>query len=155
MKLDLDPIGTVRGGRDVPEDDDWGMSLCRLELDASRFSEEALYGLADFSHAEVVFVFNRVPDDKITAGARHPRGRKDWPLVGIFSQRGKNRPNRIGVSVCEIVAVSGTTVEVRGLDAIDGSPILDIKPVMKGFLPRGEVREPDWAAEIMKCYWEV
>jgi tRNA (Thr-GGU) A37 N-methylase len=151
--LDITPIGHVRGGRDQPIDDDWGNSRARLELDAARFSPDALVGLADFSHAEVIFQFDRVPDEKIETGARRPRGRADWPLVGIFAQRGKNRPNRIGLCTCRIIAVDGLAVEVEGLDAIDGTPILDIKPVMTGFLPRGEVREPEWSRELMRGYW--
>ena len=149
----MQAVGHVRGGRDQPDDDQWGQSRARLELDPERFGPEALAGLADFSHAEVIYLFDRVSEDKVVAGARHPRGRKDWPLVGIFAQRGKDRPNRIGVCVCAIVAVDGLAVTVEGLDAIDGTPILDIKPVMKGFLPRGEVREPAWASEIMAAYW--
>ena len=98
-------------------------------------------------------MFDKVTPDKIVSGARHPRGNKDWPKVGIFAQRGKNRPNRIGVSVARIVAIQGLEVEVEGLDAIDGTPILDIKPVMSGFQPRGEVVEPAWATEIMRSYW--
>ena len=74
-------------------------------------------------------------------------------MVGIFAQRGKNRPNRLGLCVARIVAVDGLGPEVEGLDAIDGTPVIDIKPVMKGFAPRGEIREPAWAAEIMKDYW--
>jgi tRNA-Thr(GGU) m(6)t(6)A37 methyltransferase TsaA len=153
MSFRLEPIGFVRGGRDAPTDDNWGHSRSRLELDGRRFTADALLGLSDFSHLEVVFIFDKVTDDQIVAGARRPRGREDWPLVGIFAQRGKNRPNRIGVSICKIIAVDGLFVEAEGLDAIDGTPILDIKPVLKGFLPRGEVREPPWAAEIMKAYW--
>jgi tRNA (Thr-GGU) A37 N-methylase len=153
MDFTLSAIGHVRGGRDQPVDDDWGRSRASLVLDAERFRPEALFGLADFSHAEVIFLFDKVVDDEIVAGARHPRGNKDWPLVGIFAQRGKNRPNRLGICVCRIVSVEGLTVEVEGLDAIDGTPILDIKPVLKGFLPRGEVTEPAWAGEIMKDYW--
>ena len=57
------------------------------------------------------------------------------------------------MTVCEVVTVKGLTLEVKGLDAIDGTPVLDIKPVMSGFSPRGEVREPDWAREIMAKYW--
>jgi tRNA (Thr-GGU) A37 N-methylase len=147
------PVGHVRGGRDQPIDDDWGKSRARIALDPARFGPEALAGLGDFSHAEVIFLFDRVPDDKIEFGARRPRGREDWPLVGIFAQRGKNRPNRLGLCVCRIVSVDGLSLEVEGLDAIDGTPVIDIKPVMKGFAPRGEVREPAWAAEIMKDYW--
>lgn len=153
MSIVMTPIGRVEGGRPEPEDDDWGASLARIVLDPARFDEEALLGLDTFSHAEVVFVFDKVGDDQIVTGARHPRGNKDWPRIGIFAQRGKNRPNRIGVTVCEIVAVNGRILEVRGLDAIDGTPVLDIKPVMSGFAPRGEVREPDWAKAIMESYW--
>lgn len=149
----LEPIGFVRGGRDQPLDDDWGKSRARIELDTRRFGADALSGLDTFSHAEIVFLFDRVQDAEIVMGARHPRGNQSWPRVGIFAQRGKNRPGRIGVSVCRIVAVEGTILHVQGLDAIDGTPVLDIKPVMTGFLPRGEFREPDWAREIMADYW--
>jgi len=153
MIIPMTPIGRVQGGRDVPEDDDWGKSRARISLDPERFDAEALAGLDAFSHAEVVYVFDKVGDDQIVSGARHPRGNKDWPKVGIFAQRGKNRPNRIGVTVCAIVAVDGLNLEVEGLDAIDGTPVLDIKPVMSGFAPRGAHREPDWAREIMENYW--
>ena len=149
----VQPVGHVRGGRDQPTDDDWGGSRARIELDPERFSAEALAGLDAFSHLEVLFLFDRVSDEKIEYGARHPRGREDWPRVGIFAQRGKNRPNRIGLCTCRIVNVDGLAVEVEGLDAIDGTPVLDMKPAMRGFLPREAVREPAWAAEIMKEYW--
>lgn len=153
MSFVLEAIGHVRGGRDQPIDDDWGPSRARIALDPRRFDADALAGLADFSHAEVIFLFDRVADEDIVTGARHPRGRRDWPKVGIFAQRGKNRPNRLGVCVCRVIAVDGLSLEVEGLDAIDGTPVIDIKPVLKGFLPRGEVREPAWADEIMKDYW--
>ena len=78
---------------------------------------------------------------------------KDWPLVGIFAQRAKNRPNRLGVTVCKLAAVDDLNVRVSGLDAIDGTPVLDIKPWMTGFAPRGDVREPEWAEELMSGYW--
>jgi tRNA-Thr(GGU) m(6)t(6)A37 methyltransferase TsaA len=149
----LKPVGWVRGGRNAPIDDQWGNEHAAIALDPEQFSPDATSGLADFSHVEVIFHFNRVPDDEIQTGARHPRGREDWPLVGIFAQRGKGRPNRIGVCVCALERVDGLTLHVRGLDAIDGTPVLDIKPVMKGFLPRGDIREPEWASELMREYW--
>jgi tRNA-Thr(GGU) m(6)t(6)A37 methyltransferase TsaA len=148
----MEPIGRVRGGRVEAIDDDWGASRAAIELDP-HLPAEALAGLGDFSHAEILYVFDRVGDDEIVTGARHPRGRTDWPKVGIFAQRGKNRPNRLGVTICRIVGVDGRRLEVEGLDAIDGTPVLDIKPVLSGFLPRGELREPDWAREIMQDYW--
>jgi tRNA-Thr(GGU) m(6)t(6)A37 methyltransferase TsaA len=153
MSIVMTPIGRVEGGRAIPEDDDWGQSLACIVLDPARFDDEALMGLETFSHAEVVYVFDKVTDDQIVTGARHPRGNTDWPRIGIFAQRGKNRPNRIGVTVCEIIAVAGRVLEVKGLDAIDGTPVLDIKPVMSGFSPRGRHREPAWAREIMEKYW--
>jgi tRNA (adenine37-N6)-methyltransferase len=149
----MTPIGHVRGGRADAVDDNWGASRARIELDAARFGPESLAGLEDFSHVEVIFLFDRVGDDEITTGARHPRGNAAWPKVGIFAQRGKNRPNRIGLCTARVIAANGLSLELEGLDAIDGTPVLDIKPVMKGFQPRGEVREPAWVGEIMKDYW--
>ena len=153
MQITLEPIGYVRGGRTTASDDDWGRSLARIELDAARFTPDALAGLGEFSHIEVVFFFHGVEPSEIESGARRPRGRADWPLVGIFAQRGRSRPNRLGVSVCRVLGVAGLVIEVEGLDAIDGTPVLDIKPVLKGFLPRGVLREPKWASEIMHEYW--
>jgi len=153
MSFVIEPIGVVRGGRATPVDDDWGESRARIELDPARFGPEALAGLKDFSHVEVIFVFDRVGEAEIEFGARHPRGRSDWPLVGIFAQRGKNRPNRLGLCTCRIVGVDGLGVEVQGLDAIDGTPVVDLKPAMTEFLPREPLSEPAWARELMKDYW--
>ena len=147
----LRPIGHVEGGRREAQDDSWDCVEARIVL--TGFAPEALAGLSDFSHLEVVFHFDQVTDDQITSGARHPRGRSDWPKVGIFAQRGRNRPNRLGVSVCRLLSVDGTILMVRGLDAIAGTPVLDIKPVMREFLPRGDLRQPQWATELMKDYW--
>ncbi|KPF78000.1 tRNA-Thr(GGU) m(6)t(6)A37 methyltransferase TsaA [alpha proteobacterium AAP81b] len=145
-------VAHVAGGRTAAEDDGWDAETADIVL-APGFDPDALLGLDAFSHAEIVFVFDRLAESDITTTARRPRGNPDWPLVGIFAQRGRNRPNRIGVSVCAIVGVVGTRLTVRGLDAIDGTPVLDIKPVLSGFIPRGAVREPDWARAIMADYW--
>lgn len=149
----ITPIGQVRGGRTDPTDDNWGWSRATIELDREQFNDDALAGLDAFSHAEIVFLFHKVTLDEIEAGARHPRGRQDWPLTGIFAQRGKNRPNRLGVTVCQIVSVVGTQVHVEGLDAVDGTPVVDIKPVMRELLPKGELRQPRWAVALMENYW--
>jgi tRNA (Thr-GGU) A37 N-methylase len=125
----------------------------RIELDSDVLQPEATAQLDEFSHIEVVFVFDRVDEADVCTGARHPRGRRDWPLVGILAQRAKDRPNRIGTTVCRLESVDGLEVHVSGLDAIDGTPVLDIKPYLSGFGPRGEVREPAWATELMAGYW--
>ena len=153
MSIALEPVATVVGGRADPVDDDWDKERAVIQLDEARFTAEAIAGLDNFSHIEVVFHFDRVPEDKVQYGARHPRGNTDWPKLGIFAQRGKNRPNRIGVTVCRLLKVEGTRLEVSGLDAIDGTPVLDIKPYMRDFAPRGEIREPEWAGELMAGYW--
>ena len=151
VQVVMRPVGRVEGGRAQPDDDSWDREEARIVLEG--FGPETLAGLADFSHIEVVFHFDQVKEDEINTSARHPRGRSDWPRIGIFAQRGRTRPNRIGVSVCRLLAVEGASLLVRGLDAIAGTPVLDIKPVMAGFLPRGDIREPDWAREIMQDYW--
>jgi tRNA-Thr(GGU) m(6)t(6)A37 methyltransferase TsaA len=149
----IQSIGRVRCARTEPIDDNWDAFPSTIELDSGRFGHEALLGLESFSHVEVLYVFDQVRDEEITATARHPRGRVDWPKIGIFAQRGKGRPNRIGATICTLVSVQGTELRVRGLDAIDGTPVIDIKPVMSGFQPRGPFKEPDWAEEIMQGYW--
>ena len=151
--ITLTSIGTVSSPRTEPIDDDWDAIEARIELDAEQFGAEALAGLTDFSHIEVLFHIHLADESTINTGARHPRGREDWPKVGIFAQRGKDRPNRLGSCVCLVLGVKGTSLLVHGLDAIDGTPVLDIKPYMTGFGPRGTIREPDWATEIMKDYW--
>ena len=148
----LTPIGFVRGGRIEPGDDGWDAEVCTIELDGGRFTPEVVAGLTDFSHVEVVFQFHRVDEAEVVTTARHPREREDWPKVGIFAQRGRVRPNRLGVSVARLEGVDGTNVTVRGLDAIDGTPVLDLKPVLREFLPRGELRQPAWATELMAGY---
>ena len=153
MNIQLKPIAVVRNSRSEIEDDNWGDVISVLELEPS-MPEDALHGLEDFSHAEILYYFHLVPDSKIETGARHPRNNTDWPKVGILSQRGKNRPNRLGATLVNILRREGRHLEVQGLDAIDGTPILDIKPVMREFLPRGEVHQPEWATELMKQYWK-
>jgi tRNA-Thr(GGU) m(6)t(6)A37 methyltransferase TsaA len=151
--IPLEPIGFVRNERTSPQDDDWSRVASTIEL-APHLEAESWLGLDSFSHAEVIFYFNQVNEQKIVSGARHPRNNPDWPLIGIFAQRGKNRPNRLGLTVVEIVRLEDRKLYVRNLDAIDGTPVLDIKPVMSEFLPQGEIRQPDWSHELMRNYWQ-
>jgi tRNA-Thr(GGU) m(6)t(6)A37 methyltransferase TsaA len=153
MRIELAPIGHVRTTRADPVDDAWDAETTTIQLDAAQFTPDALLSLDAFSHIEVIYWFHHEEAAKPNLGARRPRGRADWPLVGIFAQRAKNRPNRLGLTVCKLLKVDDLTVQVSGLDAIDGTPVLDIKPWMDGFAPRGDVREPDWAKELMAGYW--
>ncbi len=151
-KLELIPIARVRGARADVADDFWGGAESRLEL-TDAVEESALEGIEAFSHVEVLYVFDRVEAAKIVRGARHPRNNPDWPRTGILAQRAKNRPNRLGSTICRVVRREGRTLWVRELDALDGTPVVDIKPVLREFLPREAVRQPAWASELMREYW--
>lgn len=153
MKAEVSAIASVRSPRKDLSDDFWGKVDAEIVLDEA-FSEEAFYGLADFSHVEILFLMDRVDPAKVELGARHPRERTDWPLVGIFAQRGKARPNRIGLTRATIMKVEGRVLTVCGLDAIDGTPVLDVKPWMHEFAPIGATRQPDWATELMRDYYK-
>jgi len=147
------PVGHVTSTRTGRVDDDWGGIESVIHLDDDRFTPDSLAGLQDFSHVEVIFVFDRFDEADVTTGARHPRGNEAWPKVGIFAQRASSRPNRLGLTTCEVLAVNGLEVRVRGLDAIDGTPVLDIKPYLQEFGPRGPVRQPAWSTQLMAGYW--
>ncbi len=94
--IELEPIGIVRSPRDVPLDDDWAAITATIELDGERFTAEALRGLEEFSHVEVLYVFDRVDPSKIQTSARRPRGEARWPEVGNLraARQGPPEPNR-------------------------------------------------------------
>lgn len=149
----LQPIAFVHNERINVEDDLWGEIESVIEL-TDLYTEESLQGIEQFSHIEVIFYFNRVRAENIQYAARHPRNNEEYPKVGIFAQRGKNRPNQLGATTVKVVRREGKRLVVQGLDAIDGTPILDMKPVMKEFLPKEEIKQPDWATDLMKNYWK-
>lgn len=152
MQISLTPIGQVHSTRSAVADDDWDREQAEIELDP-RFGDDALAGLEGFSHVEVLFYMDRVDPARVVSGARHPRNNPDWPAVGIFAQRGKNRPNQLGVTVCRVLGVQGRVLRVAGLDAVDGTPVLDLKPWVAEFGPRGELRQPEWMSTLMLGYW--
>jgi tRNA-Thr(GGU) m(6)t(6)A37 methyltransferase TsaA len=153
MKINMVSIGMVHSTRKVIEDDNWDMEHAYIRLDTDQFSPESLAGLSDFSHVEILFYMNQLDPAKIERAARHPRNNKEWPIVGIFAQRGKNRPNQIGATMCRVLKVEGHELHVEGLDALEGSPVLDIKPWVQEFSPRGSVFQPKWISELMLQYW--
>ena len=152
LQISIVPIAEVSNNRKVIEDDNWGSVISTIEL-AEDMSESSLEGINEFSHLEIIFFFDKVADDNIQFEARHPRNNKEYPKVGIFAQRGKNRPNKLGVTIVEFLERNNKKLIVKGLDAIDGTPIIDIKPVMKEFLPKGKVKQPNWSISLMDRYW--
>jgi len=152
LQISIQPIAKVNNNRKAIEDDNWGSVISTIEL-TENMSESSLEGINEFSHLEIIFFFDKVVDDNIQFEARHPRNNKEYPKVGIFAQRGKNRPNKLGVTTVELLESNNKKLIVKGLDAIDGTPIIDIKPVMKEFLPKGEVKQPNWSIALMDSYW--
>ena len=152
MDVVIRPIAIVTNNRKKPIDDYWAVTISEITL-LDHVPTEALDNIGDFSHLEVIYYFNQVDPDKIIYSG-HPRNNKAYPLMGIFAQRKKNRPNRLGLSTVEILEHTGRTITVKHFDAIDGTPILDIKPVFKEFEPEGEIKQPAWVADVMKDYWK-
>jgi tRNA-Thr(GGU) m(6)t(6)A37 methyltransferase TsaA len=150
----LSPIARVCNSRTTPADDHWGGIVSEIVLDEA-LPEESLDGIEAFSHAEILFYFDGVDGNKKIIYSRHPRGNSAWPRVGIFAQRNKDRPNHIGLTIVSIIKRAGRSLFVQGLDAMQNTPVLDIKPVMVEFLPREPVRQPEWSHELMKEYWNT
>ncbi len=151
MQITLQPIAFVKNSRTTPTDDFWGSVISEIEL-ADGIPTEAFNNIENFSHLEIIYYFDKAnPEDMVYAG--HPRGNNNYPYTGIFAQRKKDRPNTIGLCTVELLSHSGRVITVKYLDAIDGTPILDIKPVMKEFRQQADIKQPAWVSDLMKQYW--
>ena len=151
QEISIIPIAQVCNNRSEVTDDDWGEVISEIQL-KDHISPDSLDGIESFSHLEILFFFDRTTEAIVWKSA-HPRENVNWPKVGIFAQRKKDRPNHIGVTIVELIKREGNKLIVKGLDAIDKSPVIDIKPVMKEFLPKVPIQQPSWSSELMKGYW--
>ena len=132
-------------------DDDWGPIVSEIIL-ADELPDNAFQHILDFSQLEIIYYFDKVKEDK-KLYVRRPRGNPDYPEMGIFAQRNKDRPNKIGLSTVELKWHKGRSIGVSMLDAINGTPVLDIKPVYREFRPAADIRQPAWVADLMKKYF--
>lgn len=150
--IEIKSVAFVRNTRSDVVDDQWNAVESCIELEEG-LPEECFEGIEAFSHLEILFYFHK--SQKILLGSEHPRENPDLPKVGIFSQRKKDRPNHLGTTIVSLVRREGRSLFVHGLDALDGTPVMDIKPVFRQFLPEiADVRQPEWVDDIMKKYWE-
>ena len=149
-KIMLTPIGTVKNSVKIRKDSSWGDDISLIILDEQYAC--GLKGLEEFSHAVILFYLDQARYEKERHLQRRPQNRHDMPLVGIFSQRGKDRPNRIGMTSVEIVSVEEGTLAVKGLDAIDGTPVLDIKPYYPAY-DKKDASVPEWVDRLMAHYF--
>lgn len=140
VNIVLEPLGYVRSEFDEDRGDRNG-GYATLEFD-SKYAE-ALDGIEEYSHIIVLYWMHRVDNSLRSTYKTHPRGREDLPLVGVLGSRGKARPNPIGLTVVELVERRGNVLKVKGLDAYEGSPILDIKPYDYYDIKEG-VKVPAW-----------
>ena len=151
--FEITSIGTVRNARtDVQDTDNWGAVRSTITVD-ERFGDACLQGLGGFSHVEVLFVFDQLAELDDYREPRPYRGRADLPPVGIFAGRGPRRPNRIGVTTCAIESVHGRELTVVGLDAVTGTPVIDLKPAMVEFSP-ADIKQPVWVSHLMSAYFQ-
>jgi tRNA (adenine37-N6)-methyltransferase len=114
---------------------------------------DGLRGLDEFSHVVVIFMMHGAPFDRAQHLLRRPRDREDMPLLGSFAQRAKHRPNPIGVTTVKIERIEGRSLFVRGLDAVEGTPVLDLKPHFPVFDSPRNVVVPEWVARLMAGYF--
>jgi len=151
MSISLEPIAIVKNSRTDTTDDFWGNVISEIVL-LDHIPTEAFENIEHFSHLEIIFYFDKVDKSKIVYSGR-PRGNPDYPVMGIFSQRKKDRPNQLGLCTVELIGHHGRSIKVKYLDAIDGTPILDIKPVFKEFELKTEIKQASWVNDLMKYYW--
>lgn len=145
-------IAYVTNERHEIVDDNWDDFVSTIEL-SDDVPSSSLRGLKEFSHVEVVFFAQLAQDVPPGPWHRRPRGSDQWPDVGIFAQRNKDRPNRIMLSIVALERVDQRSLVVRGLDAINGTQVLDIKPVYSWSGPRTPLRVAPWSEELGKNYF--
>ncbi len=147
----MKPIGYVKSPITQLSDQAWGQVIAEIHVDAALTA--GLGGLDQFSHVVVVFLMHQATFDATHDLVRRPPGRADMPELGIFAQRAKHRPNPIGVTAVELVKVENNVLTVRGLDAIDGTPVLDIKPYFPVFDQADSAQVPEWVNRLMAGYF--
>ena len=149
------PIGYVKNERNDPlVDDFWGEMVSEITL-IDEIPNEALKGLENFSHIEIIFCLQELNKDKEIVYNSRPRDNKKFPKIGVFALRNRNRPNHIGTTIVKLLTRVKNKIYVQNLDAMNGTPIIDIKPIYREFMPDDEIEQPKWVSQLMRDYWEV
>jgi tRNA (adenine37-N6)-methyltransferase len=149
--MEFTAIGIVSSPVKEPTDRDWGGVTSEIRID-DKFAA-GLTGIESFSHVVVVFEMHKSTWSPESDLVRRPQGRSDMPLVGIFAQRARHRPNPIGVTSARLLSAAAGTLRVQGLDAIDGTPVLDIKPYFPQYDCRADASRPEWVDRLMAGYF--
>jgi tRNA-Thr(GGU) m(6)t(6)A37 methyltransferase TsaA len=144
-------IGTVYNAVKEPTDEGWGDVVSEVVLDGSL--TDGLDGIEDFSHVLILYWMHRAAEAEPVRLRRRPQGRADMPDVGIFAQRARHRPNPIGVTAVQLLGRDKNRLTVRGLDAINGTPVVDVKPYVPRFDAVESSRVPEWIERLMLRYF--
>ena len=139
----ITPIGRVRNGERDVRRQDWSRVRSELKLRAELAA--ALAGLEGFSHVIVVGWLDQIPAELRARRQAHPGGDERLPLLGALALRGGARPNPIAVTVCRLRGIEGATLRVEGLDLVDGTPVLDVKPYVAASDAVPDAELPEWA----------
>jgi tRNA-Thr(GGU) m(6)t(6)A37 methyltransferase TsaA len=141
-KINLTPIGVVRNSVNKSKHRDWQAVVSEIVINDEL--EAALDGLEGFSHLIVVYWMHKLPSPKEPPMKVHPKGDQSLPLTGVFATRSPTRPNPIGVTVVRLLRRHKNVLEVRGLDALNGTPVLDIKPYIPTHDSVNDATIPQW-----------
>ena len=144
-------IGVISNEVKEPVDEDWGHVVSEVVLDETL--ADGLEGIEAFSHVLVLYWMHRAAEAEPVRMRRRPQGREDMPEVGIFAQRARHRPNPVGVTAVELLRREKNRLVVRGLDAINGTPVLDVKPYVPQFDAVTSPRVPAWIDQLMEGYF--
>ena len=145
-------IATVVGGHTRVQDDYQGGVQSAIRLNEA-YPLKTLQGIDEFSHLTVTWRFHLAQPEDVQLHARSPRGNAQWPATGTFVHRNHRRPNQLAVSYPRLLGVDGRDLLVTDLDAVNGTPVVDLAPYFEEMGPRGSVRQPAWPGEMLLDYW--
>jgi len=143
MEFNLSPIGVVRNGiRGRHKGDYWKTVISEVVIDADL--DDALDEIEGFSHIIVLYWLHEISHSERAVKKVHPRGNEKLPLVGVLASRSPARPNPIGITTVKLLGRDRNVLKIQGLDAIDGTPVLDIKPHIPRYDSPPKATTPDW-----------
>lgn len=151
LVMNIESIGYVNSDVKIQTDKHWGKIQSQIIINKELV--KGLIGLSSFSHIIVVYHLNEAGFIKEKHLIRRPQGREDMPMVGIFAQRAKDRPNPIGITAVKLLSINDNIINVEGLDAINDTPVLDIKPYYPQYDLKNEAIVPEWVNVLMKEYF--
>ena len=145
MEINLTPIGIVRNNITEPKRENWETVVSEITIDDDL--KEALSRIAEFSHIIIIYWMHKLPPSQRSVIKVHPKGNQNLPLVGVFATHSPARPNPIGITTVKVLELKDNVLNVTGLDAMDGTPVLDIKPYIPDHYSASEIKTPNWVTK--------